>query len=335
VLRVWVELAVCAALIWVAGVRLSRYGDVLAERTGLGRSWIGFVLLAIVTSLPELITGGSAVALAGTPNIAFGDALGSCVFNLLIIVVLDFFQPEGSVFTRASQGHVMAGAFGVVLIGFVGFNLLLAGAGRTAAFGHVAAATPVIIVIYAVAARTVFRYEKRQVAAAVEQAAEVYAHVTLRRAVIGCTVAALAVVAIGLYLPFVGERLAELMGWRQTFVGTLFVAAATSAPEAAVSIAAVRMGALDMAVANLLGSNLFNMLVIAIDDLLYVKGPLFAHVAPMHAASAFSAIMMTGIGIVALVYRPPSRLFNVVGSASLLLLAIYVLNTYVLYLFGQ
>lgn len=75
---IWVQFAATALVIVLAGVRLARYGDVLGEKTGLGRSWIGVVLLAATTSLPELFTGFGATALAALPDIALGDVLGSC-----------------------------------------------------------------------------------------------------------------------------------------------------------------------------------------------------------------------------------------------------------------
>ena len=84
----WLQFAVCTAVIGAAGYQLSRYGDVIAERTGLGRTLVGVIMVATVTSLPELMTGISAVAVVGVPNIALGDALGSCIFNLLILLVL-------------------------------------------------------------------------------------------------------------------------------------------------------------------------------------------------------------------------------------------------------
>ena len=66
-LWVWLEFAVALLLIAAAGSRLARAGDVIAQRTGLGGTWIGLVLVATVTSLPELITGVSAVVLADAP----------------------------------------------------------------------------------------------------------------------------------------------------------------------------------------------------------------------------------------------------------------------------
>jgi len=332
-LIVWIQFAASVVLIWLAGSRLSRYGDIIAEKTGLGRTWIGVILLATVTSLPELATGVSAVTLAKAPDLAVGDALGSCVFNLMIVTLLDFLQREESVFTRASQGHILSAGFGVILIGLVGFSLSLQQAWPQVSIGHIGPSTPIILLLYAVAMRTVFRYERRQRAAAVEEAVEQYGHITFRRAVVGYSASALVVAATGTLLPFVGERLAAVMGWQQTFVGTLFLAFATSVPEAVVTIAAVRLGALDLAVSNLLGSNLFDIAIIAIDDFCFLPGPLLAHVSPMHVVSSLSALMMTGVTIVGLLYRPPTRLFRAVGWSSLLLFLLYLLNTYVLYLY--
>jgi len=331
----WSAFGACVVLIWVGGTRLSRYGDVIAEKTGLSRTWIGLILLATVTSLPELVTGISAVTLAHAPNIALGDVLGSCVFNLLIITVLDFLQRGESVFTRASQGHILSAGFGVILIGFVGFNLLLSGHGPAPAIGHVGVSSAMVVVLYGIAIRTVFRYERRQIGAYTEEAVEQYPRVSLRQAAAHYVLAALLVVATGTVLPFVGNELAVVMGWQKTFVGTLFVAFATSVPEVVVTVAAVRLGALDLAIGNLFGSNLFDILIVAVDDAFFLPGPILAHVSPLHVISCLSAMMMTGVTVVGLLYRPKTQLFRAVGWSSLLLFSLYLLNTYVLYLYGE
>lgn len=139
-----------------------------------------------------------------------------------------------------------------------------------------------------------------------------------------------------------GDVIAEKTGLSGTWIGlillatgTLFVAFATSVPEIVVTVSALRIGALDMAIGNLLGSNLFNIAIVAVDDLFFLKGPILSHVSPLHAVSAMSAIMMTGVAITGLLYRPKTRLFQTVGWASLLLLSLYLLNSYVLYLYGE
>jgi len=331
---IWFSLLACLAVIGVAGVRLSRYGDIIAEKSGLSRGWVGLILLATVTSLPELVTGLSSVTVAQVPDIAVGDILGSCVFNLLIIVLLDFLYRKESVYTRARQGNVLSAGYGIALIGFVGFNLLLYQAGTIPSLGHVGLYTPVILLLYLLAMRSLYRYEQAQVSEYVEDRVELYPHVSLKQAVQGYTLAAIAVMAAGIWLPFIARDLAAAMVWEQSFVGTLFVAAITSAPEVVVTVAALRMGAVDLAIGNLFGSNLFNIAILAIDDLAYLPGPLLADVSLTHATSAFSAMMMGGLAVVGLVLRPASRVFRTVSWISLLLLVIYLLNTWFLYLYG-
>jgi cation:H+ antiporter len=330
---VWLQFAFCVLLIGVAGSRLSRYGDVIAEKTGFSGTWIGVVMLATVTSLPELATGISAVSLVDEPDLAVGDVLGSCVFNLFILFILDFLHRKESVYTRASQGHILSAGFGIMMLGFAGFSLLVSSQGHVVRIGHVGLYSPLILVLYVLAMRTVFRYEHNQRKDSAEHGAEVYGHISLRQAVIGYSMAAAVVVAAGAWLPFIGRGLAHMMGWETTFVGTLFVAFATSVPEVVVTLAALRIGALDMAIGNVLGSNLFNIAILAVDDIFYLPGPLFEQVSSIHSVSAVSAIMMSGIAIVGLIYRPTTQLFRKVGWISLFLFLVYLLNSYVIYLY--
>lgn len=333
-LLLWFQFLVCLTVIGIAGVKLSQYADAFSDKTGLGGSWIGLIMLATVTSLPELITGASSVTLAATPDIAVGDVLGSCVFNLLIIVVLDLFYRTGSVYTSANQGHILSAGFGVLLVGFAGFSILLSSTGLTLAIGHVGGESVFIMGTYIVAMATVFRYEQRQLKTFVEAEKDRYPGVSPHGLLLRYAVAATFVIAAAVWLPFIAKGIAEQMGWYESFVGTILVALATSVPELVVTVAALQLGAVDMAIANLLGSNLFNILVLAFDDILYTKGPLLANVSVIHAISAISAVMMTGVAITALMYRTDNRIMKTVGWASIVLAVIYVTNAYVIYLHG-
>lgn len=335
VVAAWAQFAAALVLIGYAGTVLSRYGDVLADKTGLGGTWIGVALIATVTSVPELITGVSAVALASDADIAVGTVLGSCVFNMLILVVLDFVSRGRSVFEMAGRQHVLSAGLGVLMVGVVGFNVMLAqanGGSISPGLGPIGIYTPLLFLLYVVSVRVVFRYERDHPIE--EPPDELARRIGMRQAVTAFAASALVVVAVSLWLPFVAQDLAGAMSWHNTFVGTLFVAMVTSLPEVVVTVAALRIGAVDLAVANLFGSNLFNILVIGVDDLFFLKGPILDHVVPVHAISAFSAIMMTGIAIVGLVYRPRSPVIGRMGWASLMLVTIYLLNSYVLYLYG-
>lgn len=340
-LLIWLQFLVCAVSIGAAGYQLSRYGDVIAHRTGLSGGWIGMALLATATSLPELVTGITSVTVANAPNLALGNALGSCNLNLFFLVVVDFLSRREPLWHRASQGHVLAAGFGVVMLGFVMVSLLVShmaypGDSRLPAFlanlGF-SLATPVVFLLYLVAMRTVFSYERAHPPA--QPLVTDGALPTLRLAVQRFAMAALVVLLAGLWLPFVALELATVMGWTRSFVGSMFVAMATTLPELAVTLSALRIGAVDMAIGNLLGSNLFNVAIIAVDDLFYRQGSLLSDSSLVHAVTAGSAIVMTGLAMIGLFFRPGSRVLRAVGWVSLGLLAIYLLNSYVLYLYGD
>jgi cation:H+ antiporter len=159
--------------------------------------------------------------------------------------------------------------------------------------------------------------------------------VTLKKAITGFSLAAATVVATGIWLPFVAKDIAELMGWGESFVGTLLVAGVTSAPEVVVTISALRIGALDMAIANVLGSNLFNIIYLAVDDLFYTQGPLLANVNSAHAITAFTSVMMSALVIVGFIYRPQQRAILKLTWISLGLFVLYILNTWVQFQYGQ
>jgi cation:H+ antiporter len=328
---IWLELLFCLAVIGYAGYFLSRYGDIIAEKTGMSASWVGLILLSTATSLPELATGISSVSFADAPNIAVGDVLGSTVFNLAILVMLDGLYKRETLYSRAGQGHILSASLGSMLIAFAGFSLLLDHAGMSPAFGHVGFYSPFIMLVYLVAMRAVYSHEHRTLAEYTEESAERYPGVTLRSAVKGYALAAGAVVIAGTWLPFIAQDIAEQMGWGTSFVGTLLVAGVTSAPEVAVTISALRIGALDMAIANLLGSNLFDIIILAIDDVFYTKGPLLAHVDASHALTAFTAVMMSSLVAVGLAFRPQGRTKLGLTWVSLGLFMLYVLNSWILF----
>lgn len=332
---VWLQFGVIALVIAFAGYQLSRYGDIIADKTGLSRNWIGVVLLATVTSLPELVTGISSVTIAGVPDIAVANVLGACMVNLVMLVAVDLLYREESFYRRASRGHILSAGFGIVLLGVTGLGILLADKTGNLAVGHVGIHAPLITLLYVLAIRAVMVYDRSEISEFAEDVADRYPDVTLREAVTGYGLAAIAVVAAGLALPFVGTRLAAVMGWHGSFVGAAFISVATALPEFAVTLSALRIGALDMAIGNLLGSNLFNVFILALDDIFFLPGPLLSSVSPIHAVTAVSAMLMSAIAVIGLLSRPEKRVLSVVGWISLGLSSVYFLTIYVLFRYGE
>jgi len=324
ILLVVVPFVLASAVILFSGVRLARYGDVIATRTGLGGTWMGLVVMAAVTSLPELITGASAIVIVDVPEVAAGDAIGSCMFNLLILALLDFRHP-GPLSASMHQGHVLAAGFGMVQLGLAA--LAVAAGPHAPAVGWVALHSLIFLLVYGFATRLIFSYERRRL---LELASEIGGEpdataMTLRAAIIRYVAAATLLVAAAAYLPASAEQLAELTGLGQSFVGSLFVAAATSLPEIVVSTAAFRMGAVDMAAANLFGSNIFNIAVLGVDDLLYTRGALLAGISPVHLVSLLAALVMTAITVIGLTYRAQRKRFRLSWD-SIAIVSVYVIG---------
>jgi len=331
---IWAQLAICGCLIAVAGTKLSRYADIIADKTGWSGAWVGLVLLATVTSLPELATGISSVTLTNAPDVAVGNVLGACVLNLSYVAVLDVLKRDEPLFRRAGLGHIGLAGFGIIMLAVIGLGLALAQFPLMRSLGHIGLYAPALLALYLLAVRINFQYEHSQLVASVEQAVSRYPDMSLREAGWRFSAAAGVVVAAGIWLPFIATDLAVAMQWTKSFVGTLLVAMVTSLPELVVTLSAVRLGAVDMAIANLLGSNLFNVLILAIDDVFYARGPILGAVSPVHAASVMSAILMSGVVIVALLTKPGGRVLRLASWASIALAGVYVLNAYVLFRYG-
>ena len=329
------QFLLCAALIGSAGYVLCQSADRIAQATGLTGGWIGLALLATVTSLPELASGISAVTVMDAPNLAVGNALGACVFNLVFLVVIDALQRKQPIYRRASAAHLLSAAFGVVMLGFVAMSLLLPAA--TPTMLHLGMYSPVLLALYLLALRSVFAHEQAlrpQDEAIPTAESPPESRSELKREWRRFGLAAAVVLAAGSWLPSIADQLAQTMGWSRSFVGTLFMAFVTTLPEIAVTLSALRLRALDMAIGNLLGSNLFNVAILAIDDLFYTRGPLLIDASPVHGGTAIAAVVMSGLVMVGLVMRPQGSELRVLSWVSAGLLATYLFNAALVFLYG-
>ena len=122
---VWVKFIICTIVIFFAGYKVAKYGDIIAEKTGLCRAWLGLTLLALVTSLPELANAISA-ATAKLPELAVGDILGACMINVFTLASLDLFlwlRGRKSIFIKPDENNIISALFGMGLLSFVAFSL--------------------------------------------------------------------------------------------------------------------------------------------------------------------------------------------------------------------
>ena len=323
---VWIQFVICLAIIIVAGTKLAKYGDVIADKTGLGRVWIGVVLLATVTSLPELATGISSVTFVGEPDLTMGDLFGSNLINLVIIAVIDLVHKQGPVLHYLGTGIVLSTVLSFMLIAAAATSLYLAQNLLTIAlFGRIGVYSVVLLCLYLLAQYMIFRFETvKGEENNGKEAVSVNNDLSLRKAVTFFIGAAVVTAGAGTWLASIGDQISEVTGLSASFVGTLFLAICTSAPEIVVSISAARLGALDMAVGNMVGSNLFNMgVIIFIDDLFYSAGPILQGVDMGHVITALFALLMSGIVIIGIIFRPRFWLRAWVGVDTAVLAVLY------------
>ncbi len=298
--------AACAAVIVYSGTKLAKYGDKIAELTGWGKAWVGLILMASVTSLPELITGISAVAIVKEPDLAAGDIFGSCVFNLLILSVLDA-RIKKPLLSMVKSSHIVAAIFGIILLTVAGMAIFLSH--EIPSVLWISSFTFALFGIYLIAVWGIFKYEHAALIESPPTKIEYTAShsADLKKAIGGYAINALIVIGAAVFLPYFGEHIASHTGLGNSFFGTLFIAAATSLPELVVSLAALRMGSLDIAVGNLLGSNVFNMFILGVDDVFYREGSLFKDISPSHLLSVFITIIMTAVVGLGLLFKPKKK----------------------------
>ncbi|MGZ8374928.1 MAG: sodium:calcium antiporter [Nitrospira sp.] len=332
----WLFFVVSASAIVFAGTKLSRYGDQIAELTGLGRLWIGVVLMAAATSLPEVFTTMSA-GWINAPDLAAGNLFGAGMSNMLTLGLIDLLYRQKRVWQQAALGHTLTAALAMVLTALAAFFVLLRVEVVQMGIGL---ESVILLILYVLGMRLVFRQEdmaRRQLEhkAVVEGMAEEPGfdggrRDALRHAVRGFSVGALVLLIAAPVLAWSAERIAEESGMTATFIGTSLVAITTSLPELVVSISAVRLGAFDLAVGNLFGSNAFNMAAFFFADLAYRGGGLLSTVSSTHALTALWAIIMMNIGLMGIMYRAERR-FRLIEPDSLLMMVVYVLGLWLLF----
>lgn len=321
---VWAKFIACILIIFFSGRKIARYGDIIADKTGLGGVWIGLFVIALITSLPELFTGISAVTLIDAPDLTVGNLLGANAFNLLNLALLDITRQNTFLLAAASPTHRLTGWFSLILVLVVAVSIFVSSQFYFPPIGWIGWYTPIIILLYFVLARIIFLFERRQPSS---QETELDSgEQSIGKVYLYFAIAAAFIIGAGIWLAVIGDEIAMATGWGQGFVGSLLLAFVTSLPEITVSFAAIRIGATDLAIANMIGSNLFNMTIIPVGDLLYLKGPILAAVSESHLITAFAVMVMTIIFIVGLRFKP--RRFFRLSWWNCALIALFLISAY-------
>ncbi|MFH1904317.1 MAG: sodium:calcium antiporter [bacterium] len=334
-LNIWIQFSTGAIIIILAGFKLSKYGDIIAEKTGIGRAWIGMIFLAGATALPELFTTCSSVYIEKAPNLAAGNVMGSIIFNLFIIAILDIVQGHGPILRKVNLGLILLGAISVILSVIAVLGMLLK---NTASVFSIGPASFLIIGIYLVGMRLSFRYQYRnsdEHHSDESQDREVaeekkYENVSVAKTIFGYLFCAAAIFGGSIWVAHTAKLIAVGTGLGETFVGSLFLAIVTSLPELMATIGAVKMGLFDMAIGNIFGSNMLNIVLIPISDVLYRTGSIYAYLSSTHILTAVAGILLTMIVIVGIIYRS-KKSFLKLGWDAIAIIIVYIASTYMIF----
>lgn len=335
---VWLKFVICTGIIFFSGRCVAKYGDIIAEKTGLGGLWIGLVLVAICTSLPEIFTGIGSVVFVDAPDLTIGNLFGANSYNLLNITLLDFLHKGSPLLSTISAGQLLTAGLTLIplIIALSGIFLSV----RLPSLGifHISIYSILILVVYLISARIIFKFEKKQaLLKGLREEQEIvfkYKEFPLKRASLFYGISASIIVGAGIWLSYIGDELAKNLGWQRNFVGNLFLGFATTLPEITVSIAALYLGAKELAVANMLGSNLFNMSIIFINDLFYKKARIFEAVSQEHLFVGFVVILMTAIIITGLILKPKDKRIFGLSNYSVGLILAFLLGAYINFVLG-
>ena len=304
-----------AVTVIVAGGRLALDGDKIADRTGLSAGWIGAILVAGATSLPEVATDVAAVQ-QGEPALAIGDLFGSSMANMLILGAADLTARQTRLMLEVATTQATIGVLAIALTAIAAAGVL---AGDMAVLGYFGWPSLAIAGGYVLGMRLIYKNRGDKPSSSDDdQRAEKPRKAGLRGPIIGFALSAAAILVAAPFLASSAGELARQWGISSGFFGMVFLAAATSLPELAVVVAAMRTGAYALVVGNMFGSNCFNMLIFPILDGVDGDGSLLAAAEPDALAGATFAILMMAQALLDLLNRSERRVWYLEPGPALL-----------------
>lgn len=316
-----------AAVIGVAGTRLSAVCDQLADRTGLGEAVTGALLLGAATSLSG-ITASVTAAIDGLPSLSLSNAIGGIAVQTAFLGVADLAYRKANLeHAAASVQNMMQASLLMVLLALTLCAML---APPLTVLG-VHPISPLLVLIYiaglwmAQDAQAHPMWRPRVTGQTTVDEPHPQQAGTARSLWIQFVAVGLVVLAAGAAVARSGATIADATGLSETVVGALLTAVATSLPELVTSVAAVRRGALTLAVAGVVGGNAFDTLFAAVADTAYRSGSLY-HAATAHEQFLVAlSMLMTAVLLLGLLRRERSGIAGI-GFESFFVLVLYALG---------
>ncbi len=328
----WIIFLISSAIVVAAAVKLAEYGDVISVRTKLGGLLVGTIFLAGATSLPEMIASITSFS-QGLPDLAAGNFFGSNMVNMLLLALVDMFSFQVPLLRRAAITHTLTMALGALLMVVAIIFVLLDV--PVPVLGWVGVDSLLLIALY-FGGLWLIQQEGKLASrpSATEEVVPGADFPSLRKGVLGFAAAALVLMLIVPELVKATADIAEITGLGTTFVGTALLSLVTSLPELLAAIAAVRLGAYDLAIGNLFGSNIFNMLGLGLADFFYTEGRFLGDIDPSFALVGLLGLLLMIMALIGNLARIERRIFYIEVDAVLMIL-VYLAGMYLLFMQGR
>lgn len=278
---------ILAILVVGLSIKISYYVDLIDKTTELSGAFIGGVMLAAVTSLPELFTTISATVFLGKPDLVIGNILGSNIFNMTILasLVVIMYKKVNSAYIAKSHTSIV----GWLIVTYALLTMPIVFKKDITILG-VSVISILIAIIYVICIQKMASDTSEEV-----KGREAYT--TLRPnqifALFGFFSILLVVASIG--ITYVSDMIAIKLNLDVTLAGALLLGIATSLPELSSSIALVKMGNFNAMVGNILGSNIFNLFILLIADLLFRDGSIYTSNQQSYNLVFFTLVSITAI----------------------------------------
>lgn len=316
--------SVASVVILVSATFLTKAADIIASRMGLGRLWVGSLLLAGATSLPELATAIGA-SLKGFAELAAANMFGANMLNMSNLAILLALFGGTQVFQKLAPQQRLVALSAITLTGTATVFSLL----HTRIVWLAVSVPGVVIIVTWFVLSAVLR--KSSMALAEEESDGEDPSHSLSWAWMVFSACAVAIFVSGPVLAISADRIAELTGVGASFVGVLALAIITTLPELTTTVAALRLGAHDMAIANMYGSNAFNIVALAAADLFFPNGSLFSETNTSNSTAGLFALLLMGLGMVQLIRRRPLKRFSLTDPSTSLFVGLYILGLFVVF----
>lgn len=328
----WFEFFISAVIIIFAGIRLTVYADKLSDELKFGKIWVGIVLLGFVTSLPEAVTSLVSIISLGANDLAVGNLLGSNNINPMLIVVMDIMYRQGSLTNdiRPNPLYKLSARFSALLALIVIADIVLIAAFPSFHVGPVSVGGILIAFFYFIGMRNIARLSKAQSVISPSKDRTARQNMSVTRIWIELSVNAILVIVGAIWLAKSADVIAVQTGLGRTFVGSIFLALITSLPELVVSLSALKLGSLDLAIGNIFGSNMTNMFIMFFCGLFQRGGHLLEAVSKTHIVTAVLSILLTYVAVKGIYVKNKKTVLGV-GWDSLIMIVLFMVGTGILY----